>query len=155
MRCLCSRSARCNTACRYLFVALWFDMLASSTPPVPFPFDAGNVFSSFMAACRCGGGGGDTFYHIIPFPSLLMQRGRLPLLLGEQIQHVAAPQPPPPSGDCQCIAGSSCSRVRPCDHVRCVPPVRGDVLMRVMMLLSLYIYMRVMMLLVLMPARRR
>ena len=37
----------------YLFVALWYDLLASSTPPVPFPVDAGTVFSSFMAACRC------------------------------------------------------------------------------------------------------
>ncbi len=134
MRCPCCCSARCDTAPRYLFVALWFDMLASSTPPVPFPFDAGNVFSSFMAACRCGGGG-DTVYHIIPFPSLLMQRRRLPLLLGQQIQCFPAPQPPPSSGNCQCIAGCGCSRVRPCDDVRRIPPVRGDVLMRVMMLL--------------------
>ena len=132
MRTPCSRSARCNTACRYLFVALWFDMLASSTPPVPFPFDAGNVFSSFMAACRFGGSS-DTFYHVIPFPSLLMQRRRLHLLISQQIQHVPFPQPPPSSGDCQCIAGSSCSGVRPCDDIRCVPAVRGDVLMRVMM----------------------
>jgi hypothetical protein len=36
----------------YLFVALWYDLLAASTPPVRFNVDAGTVFSAFMAACR-------------------------------------------------------------------------------------------------------